>query len=898
MKKLFTFFLALIATSVLGAKDFAVGDEYQVMVTVGESGLTGTVPTQDELWENFNKAAGFESIALKHITKINTIATYTTGENLTAVFALDDWKWLKKYIMTTQNAQKGNAVGTRTVPELKENITENTDQTAAWRFAIGAFFLQSQYTDGWPATADFSGAGKPSAWGSAYLDAIDLEGFVIGGGTYKLGETATLTATANYGYHFVKWSDDNEEATRTIIVTEDITLTAEFAINTYEVVITAGENGTVSGAGIYNHGDSVTIIATPNKDYRFTQWSDGNTDNPRTLTLTQDLTLEAQFEAIPTYTITIDGYHIEGVDHSTGESFQGGYYSNVVLQVLEGTEVEFHETGVCEIYWAGWSDGETSTSRTIIVTSDTTITSVTKAPRRYTVNITGLSLSGYYTEPSQEESWCMHIPYEFNGQQSLQITMAEGTFIRFREENNSCTWLGWSDGVTDKEREIVITSDTTISANFNVTVQTAVYQEGEEVYGTVSGDTAVNYGDTATLYTKTNYGYHLECWKDERGKFHYPSNGTTPITVRAKVPAHWTDEITVWIWNNYNMYPAPTEKDGDWYAYTHYGGSLNILFRNGNAWYGAENQTIDITNVKQNIWIEITQEGEEKATYTIVKSDPILEKENITKTQVFPSENMIYTAYFNPNIYSLVLNYNQEQGYINGSTEAKYMEEVYLEAQPNYGYHFVQWSDGNTDNPRTLVLTQDTTLTAEFAQTYSGQCGDSLYWSFDDNTLTITGSGTMWDERPWGLFVNEIQNVTLPSGLTDIGRDAFADCVGLGRIDIPSSVAVIRNNCFAGCIKLYDIYCYAVEPPVAYESTFANYNVNLYVPCENLKSYQMDVVFGSFKYIQCIDTEDGASVENIAISTHAAQKVIRNDQLIIIRDDVEYNATGQLVSEK
>ena len=145
MKKLFTFFLALIATSVLGAKDFAVGDEYQVMVTVGESGLTGTVPTQDELWENFNKAAGFESIALKHITKINTIATYTTGENLTAVFALDDWKWLKKYIMTTQNAQKGNAVGTRTVPELKENITENTDQTAAWRFAIGAFFLQSQY---------------------------------------------------------------------------------------------------------------------------------------------------------------------------------------------------------------------------------------------------------------------------------------------------------------------------------------------------------------------------------------------------------------------------------------------------------------------------------------------------------------------------------------------------------------------------------------------------------------------------------------------------------------------------------------------------------------------------------------------------------------------------------
>ena len=29
----------------------------------------------------------------------------------------------------------------------------------------------------------------------------------------------------------------------------------------------------------------------------------------------------------------------------------------------------------------------------------------------------------------------------------------------------------------------------------------------------------------------------------------------------------------------------------------------------------------------------------------------------------------------------------------------------------------------------------------------SGQCGDTLYWSFDESTgtLTITGSGAMWD---------------------------------------------------------------------------------------------------------------------------------------------------------
>jgi hypothetical protein len=39
-----------------------------------------------------------------------------------------------------------------------------------------------------------------------------------------------------------------------------------------------------------------------------------------------------------------------------------------------------------------------------------------------------------------------------------------------------------------------------------------------------------------------------------------------------------------------------------------------------------------------------------------------------------------------------------------------------IEATPNTGYHFVQWNDGNTTNPRAITVTQDTTFTAEFAE--------------------------------------------------------------------------------------------------------------------------------------------------------------------------------------
>jgi hypothetical protein len=37
-----------------------------------------------------------------------------------------------------------------------------------------------------------------------------------------------------------------------------------------------------------------------------------------------------------------------------------------------------------------------------------------------------------------------------------------------------------------------------------------------------------------------------------------------------------------------------------------------------------------------------------------------------------------------------------------------------ISATPNNGYHFVQWNDGNTTNPRTITVTQDTSFTATF----------------------------------------------------------------------------------------------------------------------------------------------------------------------------------------
>lgn len=135
-----------------------------------------------------------------------------------------------------------------------------------------------------------------------------IGGTVSGGKTLTLTNadteySTTLTAMPNSGYKFVKWSDGNTNATRTVTYSDNdiaahettVTYTATFERTGYTLTVTAGEGGTVTGGGTYNSGATVTITATPNSGYRFVKWSDGNTNATRTITVTADATYTATF---------------------------------------------------------------------------------------------------------------------------------------------------------------------------------------------------------------------------------------------------------------------------------------------------------------------------------------------------------------------------------------------------------------------------------------------------------------------------------------------------------------------------------------------------------------------------------------------------------------------------
>ena len=72
---------------------------------------------------------------------------------------------------------------------------------------------------------------------TTFTVAVDTSGngTVIGAGTYKEGETVTLTALPAEGWRFVKWSDGTTSSTYTLTISGDKTLTAEFSRNYYIV---------------------------------------------------------------------------------------------------------------------------------------------------------------------------------------------------------------------------------------------------------------------------------------------------------------------------------------------------------------------------------------------------------------------------------------------------------------------------------------------------------------------------------------------------------------------------------------------------------------------------------------------------------------------------------------
>lgn len=147
-----------------------------------------------------------------------------------------------------------------------------------------------------------------------------LSQLLVGG----VDHTQDMTTTDGVNYEYTFTAQDNA------------TVRVVFAAIQYTVTATAASldgqgTGTVTGDGTYNCGSTATLTANAGAGSCFVRWSDGNTDNPRTLTVTNNITLQALFEMI---------VGIDAVENTTSVMLQPNPAVNYVDVVLSGLNGE------------------------------------------------------------------------------------------------------------------------------------------------------------------------------------------------------------------------------------------------------------------------------------------------------------------------------------------------------------------------------------------------------------------------------------------------------------------------------------------------------------------------------------------------------------------------------
>ena len=199
-------------------------------------------------------------------------------------------------------------------------------------------------------------------------------GSVSGAGVYTYGQTCVLEATPNEGYHFVNWTDANDQVVSTSIaylfnVYENVAFVANFELDSFTITAVANpaEGGTIEGAGTYNYGESCTLTATANTGYTFVNWTMGNevvsTNASYTFTVNEDADYVANFE-INSYTITAVANPAEGGIVTGDGTYNYGASCTLTATVANGYN------------FINWTNGNevvsTNASYTFTVTEDAT----------------------------------------------------------------------------------------------------------------------------------------------------------------------------------------------------------------------------------------------------------------------------------------------------------------------------------------------------------------------------------------------------------------------------------------------------------------------------------------------------------------------------------------------
>ena len=553
-----------------------------------------------------------------------------------------------------------------------------------------------------------------------------------GEGSYPYGSLVTIKATPDEHYDFMWWSDGILNAERTVMVTENIYLSATVMQHGYTVTPVSDDvtMGTVSAPVTKSYGESVTVTAEPYEHYDFLYWEDGtHSEATYSFAVTRDTILHAFF-APKHYRVTLTqpAATYGSIELTDGDTV-GGCVNGTVL-----TYTANENNGMNFMRWIVNGAVRTGNPLTIVVHGNTTIEAeyeqalyrATIATNNSTMG-TAVGTGNYYwgetvnpvavvndTNAYRFVSWSdgetalSHTPVTVNGDVNLTAVFGDRDRLMVAVLSNNDSWgsavasatsvlmntdvdiaataatdyhfVEWSDGDTNSSRTITVTDNVVLTAIFARNQVRLAYGDAEN--GTVSGaDTGMyDLGSKVTFYAEADENYHFAGWQDD--------NTDNPRTVvlsadNTFTPSFAKDRYTVTtVMANGTVTAGGTYDYGTVLALTATADE-NYLFdgwmRNGMPYDGTENINITVT---ENVTFEaLTAKSQRSFSVAVAEAGT---------------------------------------GYVDGTAAGSYDFDaaISVTAMPALNYHFVCWNnDMEMTNPHidTTLANGDVSLTAYFA---------------------------------------------------------------------------------------------------------------------------------------------------------------------------------------
>ena len=350
------------------------------------------------------------------------------------------------------------------------------------------------------------------------------------------GERVVLVAVPYPGYQFVNWTGDVgtiadvNGAVTTITVDDDYSITANFA-KPHSLTISSTEGGSVTTPGegtfVYDQGDAVKLVATPDSGYGFVNWTgdvgtiaDVNAAST-TITMNGDYSITANFEELAEYDLTISSAPGGSVTVPGEGTFT--YY--------DGTVVNLVATANSGYYFINWT-GDVGTitnvnapTTTITVNDNYSITAnFQQIPPGKVALTTSSTAGGSVTTPGEGA-------FIYNSGQAVSLVAeAEEGYV-------FVNWTGDVENAADvnaASTTITMNGDYSVTANFEELAEydlTISSTAGGSVTVPGEGTFAYHDGAAVNLVATANSGYYFTNWTGDVGTITNVNAATTTITM-------------------------------------------------------------------------------------------------------------------------------------------------------------------------------------------------------------------------------------------------------------------------------------------------------------------------------------------------------------------------------